>query len=316
MTVVLTVDEPAWRGHVEATIAFLGIDAVVPVVKGNGYGLGRTWLARQAVTFGAETIAVGTVHELAGTVGLGANVIALTPTLDAGLDDLPDDAILTVGSAAHVAQLSDRRAGGRVAVKLASSMRRYGLEPDDLACIDSLDVFSFVLHLPLAGNAPAHAAEVEGWLPRLPVDVPLDVSHVDLATFAALRDRHPRRHLRLRLGTALWHGDKSMLALGADVVDVRTVAAGAPAGYRATPAPGDGHLVMIGGGTAHGITPLDDGRSPFHYARRRLTLLEPPHMHTSMAFVPSGEPLPCPGELVDVQRPLTTPEPDRIVWTR
>ena len=39
---------------------------------------------------------------------------------------------------------------------------------------------------------------------------------------------------------------------------------------------------MVGAGTAHGVQPLDDGRSPFHFARQRLALLEPPHMHTSM----------------------------------
>ena len=53
---------------------------------------------------------------------------------------------------------------------------------------------------------------------------------------------------------------------------------------------------MIGAGTAHGVHPLDDGRSPFHFARRRLALLEPPHMHTSMVVVPAGEPGPEEGD--------------------
>ena len=75
-----------------------------------------------------------------------------------------------------------------------------------------------------------------------------------------------------------------------------------------------GTIVMVGAGTAHGVYPLADGRSPFHHARRRLALLEPPHMHTSMAFVPDGEPCPVAGEWIDLQRPLTTTQVDEIRW--
>ena len=71
---------------------------------------------------------------------------------------------------------------------------------------------------------------------------------------------------------------------------------------------------MVGAGTAHGVHPLDDGRSPFHFARRRLALLEPPHMHTSMVFVPAGEPTPGRGDVVDVQRPLISTVVDEVVW--
>ena len=67
------------------------------------------------------------------------------------------------------------------------------------------------------------------------------------------------------------------------MLDVAARAAPAThAGYRQGVVPADGTLVMVGAGTAHGVHPLDDGRSPFHFARRRLALLEPPHMHTSM----------------------------------
>ena len=73
-------------------------------------------------------------------------------------------------------------------------------------------------------------------------------------------------------------------------------------------------IVMIGAGTAHGVQPLDDGRSPFHFARRRLALLEPPHMHVAMALVPAGEPAPSSGGVVDVQRPLITTLVDEVRW--
>ena len=151
---------------------------------------------------------------------------------------------------------------------------------------------------------------LEGLVPS----VPLSTSHLDPASFAALVATHPRRRLELRLGTALWHGDKSMLHLDADVLDTHPVDAGTPAGYRGDPVPSDGTLVMVGAGSAHGVAPLADGRSPFHFARRRLGLHEAPHMHTSMAFVPAGEPCPAVGDRVDVQRPLITTAVDEVVW--
>ena len=104
------------------------------------------------------------------------------------------------------------------------------------------------------------------------------------------------------------------VALTADVVQVRPVGAGDTAGYRLGTVPGDGHLVMIGAGTANGVTPLADGRSPFHFARTRIALHESPHMHTSMAFVPESDPLPAVGERVDVQRPLHMTAVDEYEW--
>ena len=43
-------------------------------------------------------------------------------------------------------------------------------------------------------------------------------------------------------------------------------------------------------------------------------LVEPPHIHVSMAFVPDGDPCPLTGEWVDVQRPLIATQVDRIDW--
>jgi hypothetical protein len=71
---------------------------------------------------------------------------------------------------------------------------------------------------------------------------------------------------------------------------------------------------MVGAGTAHGVHPLEDGRSPFHFARTRLALVEPPHMHTSMVFVPASERAPRPGDTVDVQRPLISTAVDEVRW--
>lgn len=311
MTLRLTVDAADWRRHVDRVARHC--PGLVPVVKGNGYGFGRRDLAVIAAGL-ADTIAVGTVHELTG-LPAGVTAAVLTPTLRPPTDLTP---ILTVGSTAHV----DALAGwpGRVIVKLASSMRRFGVTVDELGDLTAtvrragLDVVAFSLHLPLAGDDDTRTAEIAAWLEVLEPDDELWVSHLALEGYESLLDAWPERRFRIRHGTLLWHGDKSTLHLGADVLDVHAVRAGERVGYRHATVATDGWAVVIGAGTAHGVHPLADGRSPFHFARRRVELLEPPHMHTSMAFVPAGRPGPRVGQFVDVQRPLTMVEPDVVVW--
>jgi alanine racemase len=320
MTLRLTVAHEAWRAHLAAVRD--EVHGLVPVVKGNGYGLGRSPLADTASAF-AAAIAVGTVHELHD---VGAErfdeVLVLTPALQlpAGL---PANAVPTVGNQAHVDALVAAGWRGAVNVKIASAMHRYGVEPADLgAFVDlvrraGLAPRRALFHPPLVTaqhTADDVVAAIEAWLTHLDPAITVSTSHLDPAAFTYLAAAHPDRRFELRLGTALWHGDKSMLHLDADVLDTHRVAAGTPAGYRGDAVPTDGTLVMIGAGSAHGVAPLADGRSPFHFAHRRLRLHEAPHMHTSMAFVPAGEPCPAVGDRVDVQRPLITTAVDEVVW--
>lgn len=322
MTLRLTVERNRWRSSVDAYVR--SVDGLVPVAKGNGYGFGLAALVAEAATL-ADIVAVGTAFEaaVADSVRGAARLMVLTPATPASVGVLPPSAVATVGSTADVGVLVGAGWTGAVAVKLASSMRRYGAGPDDLvAVLESLQAVGFLLdsfsvHLPLVGGAYGEddaLGEIEGWLRIIDPTIALSVSHLSAAAFAGLRSRHADCDLRLRAGTALWHGDKSSLHLAADVVEVRRIAAGERAGYRLRPAPADGTLVMVGAGSAHGVTPLVDGRSPFHHARHRLSLHEPPHMHTSMLFVPDGDPCPDAGDWVDVQRPLTATSVDEIVW--
>ena len=309
MTVRLTVDEAAWRAHVAAVVA--AVPGLVPVVKGNGYGFGRHRLARLAVDLtGAGTLAVGTVHELAD-VPDGVDATVLTPVVERPTHDVVARAILTVGAPEHVDAL--RGTGARVLVKLTSAMRRFGRggELVEAARGAGLDVVGVSVHPPLAGDDAAHVRDVVAALEGVDRGLDAWVSHLSPEAARALPGG--RRH-RLRLGTALWHGDKSSLHLDADVLDARPMRAGTPLGYRQAPAATDGTVLVIGAGTAHGVHPLPDGRSPFHFERRRLALHEPPHMHVAMCVVPDGDPCPTIGDRVDVQRPLTTTTVDDVVW--
>ena len=298
-----------WRSHVAQVAA--SVDGLVPVVKGNGYGFGRTRLASVAAEF-ADTIAVGSVHELDG-LPEGIDTVVLTPIPTAQALTAPEEnsLILTVGSDEHIRALDGW--GGCVLVKVASTMQRFGrgVELVTAARRAGLQVEGVSVHPPLAGTMAEHAAGIVDAARDVPPDLPVWVSHVDPATYRSLPTTHT---YRLRLGTMLWHGDKSALHLDADVIDVRPVAPGQPVGYRLTPAPADGHLVIVGAGTANGVTPLDDGRSPFHHQRKRLVLVEPPHMHVSMTFVPKGDAVPAVGDWIDLQRPLHMTHVDDTRW--
>lgn len=234
--------------------------------------------------------------------------------------------VAMVDCAADVARLDGVAVD--VTIKLATSMRRFGADPADVPALagrvtGSHRLDGFAAHLPLVGSSAERAVEAAALLDALdaldtgPVALPrrLSLSHLDPADVAELRRRFAHWELPVRLGTALWHGTKHELHLGADVVAVSAVAAGERAGYHGTPAPADGWLVIVGAGSANGVAPLDDGRSPFHHHRRRVALLEPPHMHSSMLFVPRGDAVPAIGETVDVQRPLTQIAADEVCWT-
>jgi alanine racemase len=339
LTLRLTVHTAAWHAHVEHVastyLAGAANSSIVPVVKGNGYGLGRSVLARVADDLLASrarrdtpaTIAVGTAHELAG-LPTRLRPVVLTPPGAATaqrLRSVNTNPIVTVGNAAHIAALDGWR--GDVVVKLASSMRRFGVaqrELDDFerrARTAGLSVIGHSIHLPLAGEDTDRVAEVERWLGVLDgrrrtaeSNAVLSVSHLGPDAHTALCNRWPNWTLPIRLGTALWHGDKAALHLGADVLDMHAVAAGTVAGYHGTRVIADGTLVVVGAGSAHGVTMLDDGRSPFHFQHRRIAVLERPHMHSSMLFVQTGEPCPGIGDVVDVQRPLTTVAVDELTW--
>jgi alanine racemase len=295
-----------------------GIDGLVPVVKGNGYGFGRLRLAELAAEL-ADTIAVGNVHELAGLPD-GPDVVVLTPVGAEALT-MPEvvthvehhDPILTVGSLDHIVSLADAGWRGRVTVKLASEMRRFGGDVDLVrdARERKLDVVGVSVHPPIAGNDDDHVRQVTDVLSSIDSSLTVWVSHLSPEGYASLPDSH---RYRLRVGTALWHGDKSALHLSADVLDIRAVTEGTSAGYHQARVPVDGNLVVIGAGTANGVTLLADGRSPFHFAKSRVALHESPHMHVSMAFVPEGDPCPEVGDHVDVQRPLHMTAVDEYRW--
>jgi alanine racemase len=319
MTLRLTVDRQAWLHHVRTHAAGLGdTQHLVPVVKGNGYGFGRPLLIEQALSIATE-IAVGTVFE-AYDIPPSHTPIVLTPVGDELPVSLPSNAVLVVGSVQHVNSLVSHGWSGRVIIKLRSSVQRFGVAgASDVASVVSavnaagFEQHGWSVHPPLDGTAADHMQEIAQWLSVVPNNLPMYVSHIDASTLNTLRTAHSQRKIVARSGTSLWLGDKSMLTLGTDVLDVSRVNGGT-AGYRNTPITGSGSLVVVGCGSSHGVAANAGDLSPFHFAKQRLTMLEPPHMHSTILFVQDGATCPTVNDIVDVQQPLTRVFVDTIAW--
>jgi hypothetical protein len=100
--------------------------------------------------------------------------------------------------------------------------------------------------------------------------------------------------------------------------------------------PTHGHLLVVSGGTAHGIgleAPSGDHsmraraatlarggmdavglvRSPFSIDGKQRLFAEPPHMQASMLFLPSGARVPAIGEDIDVRVRFTATDFDSVV---
>jgi len=314
MTLRLTVESRAWREHVRNVVATFG--DVLPVVKGNGYGFGCAELMPHAQAI-SSNVAVGTVYELAD-VSATQRPFVLTP-VGVGVGDVTRrDAVLAIASMHDLGVLKQLGVANPVVIKIESSMHRYGITTTEAAELRKRaeaaghQVVAWSVHLPLAGSDADHADEAIAIAGALATDLPLHLSHIGAAVQRVRAST--AHHVVVRTGTHLWLGDKSMVALHADVIAVRA-ATFDTAGYRATkfPAGATTRLVMIGCGSSHGVGALDDGSSPFHFARQRLAVLEPPHMHTTMLCMPSDLHL-REGDWVDVQQPMTRVYPDVIAW--
>ncbi len=317
MTLRLSVTSGTWHDRV-AQVAE-SFDNLVPVVKGNGYGFGLAALMPHAAKL-SDTVAVGSVFEV-HAVPSTHTAMVLTPAGAELQTSLPKQTVLTVGSLHHVDALQQAGWRGPVVVKLQSSMLRYGVSADELEPLlesikrAGLTQVGWSVHPPLADQSGDHIEDVTTWLSHIDSQFPLYVSHVAPNGLQTLRSTFPNHQIVARVGTALWLGDKKDFQLNADVLDVHRVKKGMTAGYRSVEITEDGSLVIVGAGSSHGVHPVGDQLSPFHFQRTRLPLLEPVHIHSSMLFAASNSPCPIVGDLVEVQQPLTRVAVDTIYWT-
>ena len=352
MSLVLHVDGDRWRAHLrEVAEARPGL---VPVVKGNGYGFGNGRLARRVQWLAGQdldgdTLAVGTYPEIDDVVRrFDGDLVVLSPwrPWDAGAATTDDRVIHTVGRLADLAALSAAPGRPRVLLERLTSMRRHGFTARGLreavAAAGGVRLEGVSLHLPLdQGDNLAEAEELmtdvvaAGFGELDDRAATVWVSHLAVADLAALAGRYPDFVFRPRVGTDLWLGDRGALRVTARVLDSHPVERGEQFGYRGRAVPRTGTLVVVSGGTAHGIgleAPTGEGsvraraatlarggldalgmvKSPYTVAGKARYFAEPPHMQASMLFLPSGVDVPAVGDEVDVRVRFTATTFDAV----
>ncbi len=353
MSLTLTVAGPAWRTHLRKVAK--RHPGLVPVAKGNGYGFGLARLARRAAWLGVDTLAVGTYEEVAEVESrFPGDVLVLTPwrpfspEVTRGDRALTRRLIHTVSRPDDLPLLLERSPGARFVLELLTSMKRHGMTPSELRELsehsehpDRLHgLRGIAVHLPLAQGS--HLGQLERLLnavvaARLPTRT-VFVSHLTGAELRKIAKAWPDYTFRPRIGTDLWLGDRSTLRVTATVLDVHPVERGDVFGYRGRTAPKSGHLLVVSGGTAHGIgleAPLGElslrsraasiarggldavgfVRSPYIIDGKHRLFAEPPHMQASMLFLPAGAHVPDVGDEVDVRVRYTATDVDRVVVT-
>ncbi|MGC9378860.1 alanine racemase [Streptomyces sp. MH13] len=341
MTLTLTIDTARWQEHHRSVLdRFPGL---VPVCKGNGYGFGHHRLIREATRLGTGLAAVGTVQEAALVQdSFPGDLLVLTPYRNGEASPaLSDRTIRVVSSPGHC----DGLAGRRVVVELMSSMRRHGITEADLPALRPVmsgwEFEGFSIHLPLnrVGGAGG-AEEVACWVRRLRAErMPLHqvfVSHLSAEETARLHDEFPRTRFRLRTGTKLWLGAPEATRYHSRIIDLVRPERGRRSGAgRRQPVSGP-HLVVVAGGTSHGVglraprrlsglrdrarhvagighACLNRHLSPFLWDGRRCRFATPPHLQESVLLVPGDGAPPQIGQEVAVQLRYTITRPDRVV---
>lgn len=394
MTFTLHVDGERWRDNVRQVVEGvragirngtpneLELGDIVPVAKGNGYGLGNEHLAREAARIGVPAMAVGTPYEVDAVAhGFNGDIVVLQPwdPRDGTADiwqrvfesHYAQRVIVTISSATALRALTEGQfphgrgshSPARIVVEGLTSVRRFGISEPELDSLfsdpallqainaGSIRIEGLATHLPLTQpeaphvttlSAEFHDNKVEpqlstrasgrvreawGWaliwlraLSRLEeagarltnAAASLWLSHLDELELAQLREALPRVPLYARVGTTLWHGDYQSLVAKGTVLAVHEVSKGRPVGYRQRRAPADGLLLVIAGGTSHGValsapSPVSNmrqrmsvartgalelagrARSPFSWNGKHLWFAEPPHMHVSLIWITDEE---------------------------
>lgn len=347
MTVRLRVAAADWRAHLRRVAAER--PGLVPVVKGNGYGFGLDRLAAESQALGADTLAVGTGPEVAAVAAFTGQVVVLQPwrAFEPGAERLLGDPRLvhTVSRVEDLRHLVRSGRRPRVLLEIMTSMRRHGIAVSELGEVrallagDNVELVGWTIHLPMPAATGGNLEQAQrlakaGLAVR---QVPVWFSHVTGPEYAQLRATVPAGS-RMRIGTALWLGGSALLQATATVLDRHPVRRGEKIGYWQRTVPMDGHVVIVSGGTAHGIAleaptaaatarqrmisavtgsmeAVGLARSPFTIDGRKRWFIEPPHMQSSMVFLPGNHQPPEVGEEIPVELRLTTAHVDEVILT-
>lgn len=288
MTFSLTINSARFRDHLQKVLK-THVDSgasVIPVIKGNGYGFGRSLLANESSNLGATKVCVGTIWEASEVLeNFSGEVIVLEPISET--DELAlsqwqtlladeGDRLVPVVATSKLPNLADIGVQ-RVWLELRTSMNRFGLTLSEVASLSErltkVNVIGYSLHLPIAqsvlnkllkfetvaqqssSNKVREVCGLISWLTDLHAKAEgklnLMVSHLTKTEIAAIAKQHPDIALSIRLGTSLWLGDSQSVQATGTVLAVHELGTADRVGYLQTS--GGKVVAVVSGGTAHGV---------------------------------------------------------------
>jgi alanine racemase len=339
MGLSLHIEKGMWHAHIDAFNA--RHPGLVPVIKGDGYGLGTARLAHEAKRIGSQAIAVGTAGEADEIRAVFDGEILILAPWQANQSRVPV-AIHTLSSIAAINAWHDQ---APVVVEILTDTRRHGIsraEYGELSkLIGGLNCRGLAFHLPLTPARGANemiSTEIESLfeseIATASFSHTIWVSHISLKDLTSLRAKYPSIIFFERVGTQLWLGESRALKATATIVDRHRISSGERIGYRQRRVRKSGWLLVVSGGTQHGIgleSPPGDlslfgrikviakavlvvvgiQRSPYSFNGSRLLFAEPPHMQCSLLLF-NGEAAPEVGADIDVTVRHTTTRFDAI----
>lgn len=349
MSLELVVKKQRWLTHQEKIHA--QFPALVPVVKGNGYGFGMSALTEAANHLGCDLLAVGTVEEIAQVRAAGwpkkILLLAGAHQLFAEHPELAGDEnlIVTVSSLAELeTAIVKSPPHSKILVEVMTSLGRTGISPSQLEeaarilAQSKVDFAGWSLHFPMRRkNNYSDAKQLANAALAIKA-APVWLSHLSADDYAKLRGEIAEKHqveTHIRIGTKLWLGDPKSYQVQAEVMAIRPVSAGSRVGYWQNKIRKNGYVVVLSGGTANGVSvaapsPAASWRqilitlaeaflTIFHrncspYALTsgvKSHLIEPPHMQCCLLFADKDPGLAV-GDKVAVNVRITTAKFDAV----
>lgn len=295
MTFTLHVDAPRWRKHSSSVVSNYNKAGaqISAVIKGNGYGFGRSVLCDEASRLGLTSVCVGTIFEAEDALAkFSGDVIVMEPFTELNPRAIAEwtsllrnhsSRLVAIIATNEIAALS--HAGvARAYLEGLTSMRRFGLLMHDMgnalsATTHSIAIEGLWLHLPIAepaadhvavydaipsDRAPkisGHAREALGWISwyrdlaqRYSLPLHVSFSHLNEKDVRAISEREMDFDLNVRVGTSLWLGDRKALRVTGTVLAVHEAGLGHDAiGYTQTDSHGHKKVIVVSGGTSHGV---------------------------------------------------------------
>ena len=318
-------------------------NSIIPVIKGNGYGIGRENLAKKCKDLNISSIATGTIFEAKDLINSDlTEIIVMDPIKESDkeafnkLKELSNKKIvLTISDVSDVSHIGN----SPVIVEILTSMNRFGIPIYELNQLKNLNVKAFSLHLPIDKSGNEKLSEIDLIIKKL-AELnfscnEIHLSHISDSHFKELINKYPNYKFKNRLGTKFWLNNMKVFQIKSTVLEVHDIA-NQSFGYRQRKI-NAANLLIVSGGTAHGVglqaprsntnlksritaivsgilEAFDLNLSPFIVSGKQRFFAESPHMNVSMLKLPVSITPPKVGSEITASLRMTTTNFDEVIF--